>query len=112
VLTAVTIGSGFLGGEVTPLFFIGATLGNVLARHLDIPLPLGAGVGMAAMFAAAAKTPIALSIMAVELLGAAALPHVLIVSVLAYVFSGHRGIYPSQLRPRPQLPAPGDQRAS
>ena len=96
LLTAITIGSGFLGGEVTPLFFIGATLGNVLARHLNIPLSLGAGVGMAAMFAAASNTPIALSVMAVELLGAAVLPHVVVVAVVAYVLTGHRGIYPSQ----------------
>ncbi len=100
VLTAITLGSGFLGGEVTPLFFIGAALGNLLARVLGIPLELGAGVGMAAMFACASNTPLALSIMAVELLGAAALPHVLIVSALAYVFSGRRSIYPSQ-RVRP-----------
>lgn len=96
VLTAITIGAGFLGGEVTPLFFVGAALGNVLARGLDLPLPLGAGVGLAAMFAAASNTPLALSIMAVELLGAAVLPHVVLVSVLAYLLSGHRSIYPAQ----------------
>jgi H+/Cl- antiporter ClcA len=96
LFTAVTLGAGFLGGEVTPLFVIGATLGNVLARGLGIPVELGAGVGMAAMFAAAANTPLALSIMAVELLGAAAFPHVFIVCVLAYLLSGHRSIYPAQ----------------
>jgi H+/Cl- antiporter ClcA len=94
--TALTLGAGFLGGEVTPLFFIGATLGNVLARWLGLPLGLGAGVGMAALFAVCSNTPLALSLMAVELLGAAALPHVLLVSALAYVLVGHRGIYPAQ----------------
>jgi H+/Cl- antiporter ClcA len=96
VFTAVTLASGFLGGEVTPLFFVGATLGSVLARVLGLPLELGAGVGLAAVFGAAANTPLALSIMAVELLGAAIFPHVVIVSVIAYLLSGHRGIYPSQ----------------
>jgi H+/Cl- antiporter ClcA len=96
LFTAVTLGAGFLGGEVTPLFFIGAALGNLLARLLNLPLELGAGVGMAAVFAAASNTPLALSIMAVELLGAHALPHVAIVSVLAFLFTGHRSIYPSQ----------------
>ncbi|MDP9035933.1 MAG: chloride channel protein [Myxococcota bacterium] len=98
VFTSVTLGSGFLGGEVTPLFFVGATLGSTLARLLALPLALGAGAGLAAVFGAAANTPIALSIMAVELLGASALPHVLIVCVLAYVLSGDRGIYPAQRR--------------
>jgi H+/Cl- antiporter ClcA len=102
VFTAVTLGAGFLGGEVTPLFFIGATLGNVLARTMSIPLDLGAAVGMAALFAAAANTPLALSIMAVELCGAAVLPHVAIVAVIAYLLSGTTSIYPAQrLAPQP-----------
>ena len=96
VFTAVTLGVGFLGGEVTPLFFVGATLGNTLARALGIPLELGAGVGLAAVFAASANTPLALSIMAMELLGAPIFPHVAIVCVLAYLLSGHRSIYPAQ----------------
>lgn len=94
--TAVTLGAGFLGGEVTPLFFVGAALGSVLGQLLGIPLELGAGVGMAAVFAASANTPLALSIMAIELLGAPAFPHVVIVCVLAYVLSGNRSIYASQ----------------
>ena len=94
--TVVTLASGFLGGEVTPLFFVGATLGSVLARVLGLPIELGAGVGIAAVFAAAANTPLALSIMAVELLGAAIIPHVVVVCVVAYVLSGQRSIYPAQ----------------
>jgi H+/Cl- antiporter ClcA len=96
LFTVVTLGAGFLGGEVTPLFFVGAALGNVLARALGIPLELGAGIGLAAVFAAAANTPLALSIMAMELLGAAVFPHVVIVCVLAYLLSGQRSIYPAQ----------------
>lgn len=96
LFTAITLGAGFLGGEVTPLFFVGAALGNVLARALGLPLPLGAGVGMAAVFASASNAPLALSIMAVELLGGAVFPHAAIVCALAYVMSGHRSIYPAQ----------------
>ena len=96
LFTAVTLGAGFLGGEVTPLFFIGAALGGVLGPELGIPRELAAGVGLAAVFAAASNTPLALSVMAVELLGAHVLPHVVIVSVVAYLVTGHRSIYPSQ----------------
>jgi H+/Cl- antiporter ClcA len=96
VFTAVTLSSGFLGGEVTPLFFVGATLGNALAGPLHLPLDVAAGVGLAAVFGAAANTPVALSVMAVELLGAGVLPHVMVVTVGAYLLTGHRGIYPSQ----------------
>jgi H+/Cl- antiporter ClcA len=98
VFTALTIGFGFVGGEVTPLFFVGATLGSVLARTLGIPIELGAGVGLAAIFAAASNTPIALSIMAIELLGASVFPHVAIVCGLAYLFIGRRSLYSSQRR--------------
>jgi H+/Cl- antiporter ClcA len=96
LFTAVTLGAGFLGGEVTPLFFVGAALGNVLARLLGLPLELGAGVGLAAVFAAASNTPLALSIMAVELLGAAVFPHAALVCVVAYLLTGHRSIYSAQ----------------
>jgi H+/Cl- antiporter ClcA len=96
VFTAVTLAAGFLGGEVTPLFFVGAALGNVLARVLGLPIELGAGVGLAAVFAASSNTPLALSIMAVELLGANVFPHVVIVCVLAYLMTGHRSIYSAQ----------------
>lgn len=96
VFTSVTLASGFLGGEVTPLFFIGATLGATFGRILGLPIDLAAGVGLAGVFAAAANTPIALSIMAVELLGANVMPHVVIVCVIAYLLTGHRGIYPAQ----------------
>jgi H+/Cl- antiporter ClcA len=96
LFTAITLGAGFLGGEVTPLFFVGAALGSVLARLLGIPIELGAGVGLAAVFAAASNTPIALSIMAMELLGASIFPHVAIVCVLAYQLAGHRSIYSAQ----------------
>lgn len=96
VFTAVTLGAGYLGGEVTPLFFVGAALGNALARGLGIPIGMGAGVGLAAVFAAASNTPLALSIMAMELLGAPVFPHAVIVCALAYLLSGHRSIYPAQ----------------
>jgi H+/Cl- antiporter ClcA len=96
LFTAITLGAGFLGGEVTPLFFVGAALGSVLARWLGIPIALGAGVGLAAVFAASANAPLALSLMAVELLGASMLPHVVIVCAVAYLLSGHRSIYVAQ----------------
>lgn len=96
LFTAVTLGAGFLGGEVTPLFFMGATLGSVLARLLGLPLELGAGVGLAAAFASASNTPLALSVMAVELLGVGVFPHVVIVCALSYILSGQRSIYPAQ----------------
>jgi H+/Cl- antiporter ClcA len=96
LFTAVTLGAGFLGGEVTPLFFIGAALGNALGQGLGIALPLAAAAGMASMFGAAANAPIALSIMAVELFGTGALPHVALVCAVSYWLTGKRSIYAAQ----------------
>jgi len=94
--TAVTLAAGFLGGEVTPLFFVGATLGSVMARLTGLPIELGAGVGLAAVFAAGANAPLALSVMAVELMGLHIMPHVFVVTAVAFLLAGHRGIYVAQ----------------
>jgi H+/Cl- antiporter ClcA len=94
--TSVTLASGFLGGEVTPLFFIGATLGNSLAGLLDLPLAYCAALGMIGLFAAASHAPLALCLMAVELFGSSVLPHVVLVAILATRFKGDRSIYRAQ----------------
>ena len=96
-LTALTLGAGFKGGEVTPLFFIGATLGNTMSLFLGLPMPLLAGMGLAAVFAGAANTPLASTLMAFELFGHQAGVYAGIACVVSYIFSGHTGIYSSQL---------------
>ncbi len=104
VFTAVTLGSGFVGGEVTPLFVMGATLGATLAGVLDVPVPLLAALGFVAVFAGAANTPLACTIMGVELFGGGAVAYFAVVCVVAYVFSSHRGIYSAQLLGDQKLP--------
>jgi H+/Cl- antiporter ClcA len=97
LLTALTLGVGFKGGEVTPLFFIGATLGSALSIVLPLPVGLMAGMGFVAVFAGAANTPLACSIMAMELFGAECGVYVAIACIVAYLVSGHTGIYSSQI---------------
>lgn len=94
--TIISLGSGFKGGEVTPLFYIGATLGNALAPLLHMPVPLLAGIGFVAVFAGAANTPIASTLMTMELFGAEVGIYAAIACVVSYLFSGHTGIYRSQ----------------
>jgi H+/Cl- antiporter ClcA len=95
--TALTLGAGFKGGEVTPLFFIGATLGNALAYWIPLPTALLAGMGFVAVFAGAANTPLACIVMAMELFGVSCGPYVALACIMAYLCSGHRGIYGSQV---------------
>ncbi|MBA2577140.1 MAG: chloride channel protein [Euzebyaceae bacterium] len=104
LFTAVTLGSGFQGGEVTPLFVIGATLGAALAALLGVPVELLAAVGFVAVFAAATNTPLACTIMGLELFGTGALPYVALGCVIAYICSSHRGIYETQRVDTPKAP--------
>lgn len=96
LFTAITLSSGFKGGEVTPLFFIGATLGNVLAILLHAPVDLFAALGFIAVFAAATNTPIACTVMGIELFGSEHMLYFALACFTAYYFSGHSGIYSSQ----------------
>ncbi len=99
LFTAVTLGASFKGGEVTPLFFIGSTLGNALSHILPLPASLLAGMGFVAVFAGAANTPIASTFMAFELFGSEAGAFAGIACILSYLFSGHAGIYRAQHAP-------------
>lgn len=96
-LTAFTLGAGFKGGEVTPLFFIGATLGNALFFFVPLPMALLAGMGFVAVFSGATNTPIACILMGIELFGVESGVYIAIACVVAYLFSGHSGIYSSQI---------------
>lgn len=96
LFTSVTLGSGFQGGEVTPLFVMGATLGSVLAHPLGLPVPLGAALGFVAVFAGAANTPLTCTVMGAELFGSTAVVPVAVACIVSYVFSSHRSIYGSQ----------------
>ncbi|CAB3789413.1 voltage-gated chloride channel family protein [Pararobbsia alpina] len=100
--TVVTLASGFKGGEVTPLFYIGATLGNALGYVLSLPFPVLAGLGFVAVFAGAANTPIASTIMAIELFGGHIGVYAGTACIVAYLFSGHTGIYRAQRLGQPK----------
>lgn len=96
LFTAITLSSGFKGGEVTPLFFIGAALGNTLSASMDAPADLFAGLGFVAVFAGASNTPLASTMMGIELFGADHALYVAVACFVSYLFSGHSGIYGSQ----------------
>lgn len=96
VFTAVTLSTGFKGGEVTPLFFIGAALGNTLAVLMGAPVDLFAALGFLAVFAGATNTPLACMMMGIELFGSEYAVYFATACSLAYLFSGHTGIYLSQ----------------
>lgn len=97
LFTGFTLGAGFKGGEVTPLFFVGATLGSALSVIVPLPIALLAAMGFVAVFSGATHTPIACTVMGMELFGIESGFFVGIACVVAYFASGSIGIYHSQI---------------
>ncbi|WP_374459664.1 voltage-gated chloride channel family protein [Chryseobacterium taeanense] len=96
IFTVITLSAGFKGGEVTPLFFIGATLGSALSLVIPLPFGLLAGMGFVAVFAGATNTPLACTLMGIELFGAECGVYVAIACIVSYLFSGNNSIYTKQ----------------
>jgi H+/Cl- antiporter ClcA len=96
IFTAVTLGTGFLGGEVTPLFVMGSTLGYTLGIALGVDPAFMAALGFVAVFAGASNTPLACALMGVELFGGGSVLYLAVACFVAYLASGHRGIYMTQ----------------
>lgn len=98
IATAITLGCGGSGGVVTPIFFIGTAAGNLFASLFHEPLVATfSAIGMVAVLAGAANTPIAASVMAMELFGAGIAPHAAVACMVSFLIVGYRSIYPSQL---------------
>jgi H+/Cl- antiporter ClcA len=96
LFTGFTLGAGFKGGEVTPLFYIGATLGSALSLFIPLPIAFLAGLGFVAVFSGATHTPVACTIMGMELFGIEGGVYIGITCLIAYFASGSIGIYHSQ----------------
>ncbi len=98
ILTSFTLSAGFKGGEVTPLFFIGATLGNLLIWFIPLPMALLAGMGFVAVFSGATNCVFASIALGLELFGMKAGVYVGLASVAAYFTSGPNGIYSAKYK--------------
>lgn len=96
LLTVITLGVGFQGGEVTPLFSIGASLGIFIGPFFGIPVELTAALGYAAVFGSATNTLFAPIFIGAEVFGFQFLPYFFIVCVIAYICNGNKSIYGSQ----------------
>jgi H+/Cl- antiporter ClcA len=96
LLTALTLGAGFKGGEATPLFFIGAALGNLLFFFIPLPMELLAGMGFIALFGAATNTPFASTIIGLEMFGFNGIVFFGLSTYTAYLISGKTSVYSHQ----------------
>ncbi|WP_078594850.1 chloride channel protein [Evansella clarkii] len=96
LFTAVTLGSGFVGGEAIPLFFMGSTLGNTLAELLQLPVSFLAALGLIGVFCGGANTPLAALLLGIEMFHGKGIEYILLVCVITYIFSGRNGVWPAQ----------------
>lgn len=96
IFTAITMGTGFRGGEVIPLFFMGATLGNTLSSIVGLSPSFLAALGMIAVFSGATNTPISAFLLSMELFDGKGMTFFFMACLISFIFSGHHGIYASQ----------------
>jgi len=97
LFTAVTLGFGGSGGIITPIFVVGATAGSAFAGALGFDGAVFSAIGMVALLAGSANTPISASIMAIEIFGPAIGPYAAVACVISFLMTGHRSVYPSQV---------------
>ena len=93
LLTGMCVWAGYRGGEVTPLFFVGATLGSAASAYLGLPLAVCASLGFVAVFAGAGAVPIACTVMACELFGLSIGGYALIACAVSWLVAGRKGLY-------------------
>ena len=96
LFTAVTIGTGFKGGEIVPTFFIGATFGCVFGGWLGLPAGFSAAVGLVCLFCAVVNCPIASILLSLELFGGDGLLFFAVACAFSFALSGYFGLYRSQ----------------
>ena len=96
LFTVFTLSVGFKGGEATPLFFIGATLGSALAMFVPLPTSFLAGLGFIAVFAGATNSPLSCAAMGMEMFGPTGGLWYLFVCVIAFYSSGKTTVYSAQ----------------
>ena len=94
--TSVTLAAGGIGGIITPIFFVGAQAGAMLSAFLQVDSATLAALGLVAVLAGTANTPIAASIMAIELFGAQIAPYATVACVISFLITGRQSIFPHQ----------------
>ena len=93
IFTAITLGSGFKGGEIVPTLYVGATFGCVLGGILGLPAPVAAAAGMAALFCGVTNCPITALVLSIELFGSEGICLYILAIAASYVASGYQSLY-------------------
>ena len=96
LLTALTLGAGFKGGEIVPAFFTGSTFGCAAASLIGLSPSFGAALGMIAVFCGVTNCPLTSILLAFELFGGEQLSMFALVCAISYMLSGYYSLYSEQ----------------
>ncbi|MDE5763795.1 MAG: chloride channel protein [Ruminococcus sp.] len=96
IFTVITLGSGFKGGEIFPVFFIGSSFGSAIAPIMGIDCSVGAAIGMTALFCGVTNCPVASILLSIELFGSEGIGIYVLACAVSYMLSGYRGLYSEQ----------------
>ncbi|MCI7488340.1 MAG: chloride channel protein [Oscillospiraceae bacterium] len=96
IFTAVTVSSGYKGGEIVPTFFVGATFGCVVGGLIGLDPGFAAAVGLVSLFCGVVNCPLASIFLSIELFGAQGMPLFALAAAVSYLLSGYYGLYSSQ----------------
>lgn len=96
IFTVVTLASGFKGGEIFPVFFIGSSFGSVFASMIGLDCSVGAGLGMVALFCGVTNCPVASILLSIELFGSDGIGIYVLACAVSYMLSGYKGLYSEQ----------------
>lgn len=96
ILTAITLSSGFKGGEIVPSMFIGATFGCVFGDLIGLDPSFAAALGLIGVLCGAVNCPISSLIMSIEMFGGSYITYFAIICTLSYFFSGRYSLYKAQ----------------
>ena len=97
VFTSVTLNFGGSGGIVVPILFVGATSGALVGEILGMNIAMFSAMGLVSLLAGATNTPIAASILAMELFGAEFAPYAALACAISFLMTGHRSVHPTQV---------------
>lgn len=97
LFTSITFGAGGTGGIITPILFVGATAGSLFGNMAGLDQATFSAIGLVSLLAGAANTPIAASILAMELMGQEIAPYAAVACVVSFLMTGHRGVFATQL---------------
>ena len=103
LLTVITMGCGFKGGEIVPTFCIGATFGGLVGMLLGLDVGFAAALGLIGLFCSTTNSPLASIVLSVEMFGSVNLPLFALMCVITFVLSGRSGLYASQIFKFPKL---------